>query len=64
MNEKEQTLEEILADIEHIIGQLQQKEVSLEDSFALYQQGIGKLKSCNEKIDAVEKQLLVLDEED
>lgn len=63
MNEKEQTLEELLSDVENMIGQLQQKDISLEDSFAIYQQGIEKLKLCNQKIDAVEKKLLVLDEE-
>ena len=63
MNEKEQTLEELLSDVENMIGQLQQKDISLEDSFAIYQQGIEKLKLCNQKIDAVEKKLMVLDEE-
>lgn len=58
-----QSLEELLNDVENIISKLQQKDISLEDSFALYQQGIGKLKLCNEKIDAVEKKLLILDEE-
>ncbi len=63
MTDQNQSLEELLADIENIINNLQQKDISLEDSFALYQQGIGKLKLCNEKIDAVEKKLLILDEE-
>ena len=59
----EQTLEETLLEIEGIIQQLQQREVSLEDSFLLYQKGIEKLKICNEKIDMVEKQLLLLNED-
>lgn len=63
MTDQNQSLEELLADIENIINNLQQKDISLENSFALYQQGIGKLKLCNEKIDAVEKKLLILDEE-
>lgn len=63
MTDQNQSLEELLTDIENIINSLQQKDISLEDSFALYQQGIGKLKLCNEKIDAVEKKLLILDEE-
>lgn len=61
--EKEVTLEGTLSEIEEIIGQLQQRDISLEDSFSLYQKGIEKLKVCNEKIDAVEKKLLVLNKE-
>lgn len=63
MPEQNPSLEELLTDVENIISRLQQKDISLEDSFALYQQGIGKLRLCNEKIDAVEKKLLILDEE-
>ncbi len=60
MEEKEKSLEEVLTEVEGIIDQLQQRDVSLEDSFSLYQQGIGKLKECNEKIDTVEKKLQIL----
>jgi exodeoxyribonuclease VII small subunit len=60
--EEQQTLEAVLNEIEGIIEQMQEKEVSLEDSFSLYEQGVGKLKLCNEKIDAVEKKMLVLGE--
>lgn len=63
MEEQEKTLENVLTEIEEIIEQLQQRDISLEDSFLLYQKGIGKLKLCNEKIDTVEKKLLTLNEE-
>ena len=63
MAEQEKSLEEILGEIEGIIDKIQQKDISLEDSFTLYQQGIEKLKICNSKIDAVEKKLLILNEE-
>ena len=63
MAEQEKTLEIILSEVEEIIGRLQQRDISLEESFLLYQQGIQKLKNCNEKIDAVEKKLLLLNEE-
>jgi len=49
MGEQEQTLEEIFLELESIIEKMQQREVSLEDSFQLYEQGIQKLKQCNEK---------------
>lgn len=60
---QDKSLEEVLAEVEDIIGKLQQREISLEDSFLLYQQGVEKLKCCNEKIDTVEKKLLILNEE-
>ncbi len=60
MGEQEQTLEEIFKELDEIIEKMQQREVSLEDSFRLYEQGIQKLKQCNSKIDYVEKQMLLL----
>ena len=39
------------------------KDVSLDDSFALYTEGTKLLKFCNEQLDTVEKKMLVLSEE-
>ena len=59
--EKEQpSLEETFQELDHIIQKMQDREVTLEDSFVLYEQGIQKLKLCNQKIDAVEKKMLIL----
>lgn len=58
--EQEQSLEQIFQELEGIIGSMQQRDVSLEDSFRLYEQGVKKLKQCNDKIDYVEKQMLLL----
>ena len=35
---------------------------SLEESFQKYQEGMGLVKKCSEKIDAVEKKVLILNE--
>ena len=64
MEGQEATLEEILLEIEAIIAKMQQREVSLEDSFAMYEQGIRKLKQCNEKLAGVEKKMMVLNEQE
>ncbi|MCI8281659.1 MAG: exodeoxyribonuclease VII small subunit [Lachnospiraceae bacterium] len=61
---QEKTLEELLGEIEDIVGQIQQNDISLEASFTLYQQGVEKLKQCNEKIDAVEKKLLLMNQKE
>ncbi len=46
---KEQTLE-------------QQEDISLEESFKLYKEGMKLVKSCNDRIDKVEKEVLKLNE--
>lgn len=55
------TIEEGFEKLEEIINQMEQDEVSLESSFALYQQGIALVKVCNEKIDLVEKQIKLVE---
>ncbi len=57
---KEPGLEELFLEIEDIITQMEDREVSLEQSFLLYEAGMKKLKQCNDKIDMVEKKMLVL----
>ena len=56
-------LEEAFHRIEALLEKLQDKDVTLEESFGLYQEGMGLLKLCNENIDHVEKQMLQIDEE-
>ena len=56
-------LEEAFDRIEALLEKLQDKDVTLEESFGLYQEGMGLLKLCNENINHVEKQMLQIDEE-
>ena len=58
--EKEPTLEACMQELDAILKTLDGEEISLEDSFALYQKGMTLLKSCNEKIDTVEKKILIM----
>ena len=62
MAEENKSLEAMFASLEEVIQKLEQDEVSLEESFTLYQNGMELLKKCNEKIDAVEKKVKILDE--
>ena len=57
---QEESLEENFAQIEEMLTKLEAPDISLEDAFFLYEQGMKKLKECNDKIDTVEKKLLVL----
>lgn len=56
-------LEELFSRLEEVVKSLENPESSLEESFQYYNEGMQLLKKCNETIDAVEKKVLVLDEE-
>ncbi len=60
---EDKTLEEVFEALEDVTAQLEKEQVSLEESFALYHKGMDLLKICNEKIDKVEKKMLILDED-
>ena len=62
MSSQDGTLEETLGQVEEIIRQMEESEVSLETSFQLYQQGVEKLKTCNMMLDEVGKKMLVLNQ--
>lgn len=58
----EQTLEQVFEQLDKVVEKLETETVSLEESFQLYHQGMDLLKICNDKIDTVEKKMMVLDE--
>lgn len=58
----QESLENLFAGLDDVVEKLEQGDTSLEESFRLYQAGMEMLKKCSEKIDAVEKQVLILEE--
>jgi exodeoxyribonuclease VII small subunit len=62
VSEEKITLEERFSNIENILNQMEAGTVSLDKSFELYKQGLGEIKAANELLDAVEKEMLVLNE--
>lgn len=60
--EKKESLEEMFARLEGVIAELEKDDVSLEQSFELYNKGMNLLKKCGVSIDEIEKKVLVLDE--
>lgn len=60
---KQANLEESFEKLDEIIEKLEQSEVSLEDSFKLYNEGIKLIKNCNSQLDKVEKQMIILNED-
>ncbi len=65
MEEKKEKfqLEAAFDRVEEVLEKLGDQDVSLEESFTLYREGMQLLKQCNEQIDRVEKQMLEIDEE-
>ena len=59
---KDKSLEEVFEELDEVVGQLEESTISLEASFSLYHKGMELLKVCNDKIDKVEKKMLILDE--
>ena len=57
---KKENLEEMFKDLEELIGKMENEEITLEQTFDLYNNGIELLKKCNLSIDEVEKKFLVL----
>ncbi len=57
------TLEDNFLKIEEVIEKLEAEDISLEDAFAAYSEGMKLLKDCNEQIDRVEKKVLKLTED-
>ena len=59
---QELSLEASLEQLEQVMEELSSPELSLEESFAKYKQGMDLLLKCNQAIDKVEKELVILEE--
>lgn len=60
---KQFSLEENFIRLEETIELLERDDISLEEAFRAYSEGMAVLKQCNDQIDKVEKQVLKLTEE-
>ena len=57
MAAKKLTLEESFDQLDALIEQMQQGNLSLEESFQKYEEGMKLVKNCTQAIDKVEKKL-------
>lgn len=62
VQEKEPGLEERFAVIENILDQMEDPDVTLDQSFELYKQGIEQIRFASQSLDAIEKAMLVINE--
>lgn len=56
-------LEELFALAEQTVSSMEDPELPLEDAFAAYEQGMRLVRACNDRIDRVEKQMLMVNSE-
>jgi len=60
-NEKKFSIEEALASLEKINEQLAGKDITLDESIRLYQEGTKIAAKCREELKGVEQQLEILE---
>lgn len=56
-------LESSFKRLDEIIEKMEQGELSLEESFKLYKEGVELVGACNESIEKVEKEIKVIEDE-
>lgn len=56
-------LEDLFAQAEELIAQLENPQLPLEEAFAAYEQGMKVIARCNDRIDGVEKKMLMMNEQ-
>lgn len=59
---KAKTLEENFVQLEDIIKQLENNELSLDEAFKAYEAGVKLTAECSKQLDKVEKQIIILKE--
>lgn len=59
---KEFNLENAFEELDNKVKELESPDISLENSFKLYKEGMELLKKCSESIDDVEKKVMVLEQ--
>ncbi len=56
-------LEQNFKRLDEIIEKMEQGDLSLEESFKLYKEGVGIVSACNESIEKVEKEIKIIEDD-
>jgi exodeoxyribonuclease VII small subunit len=59
-DQSDKRFESALEELESVVEQLESGDLSLEDSLAAFEKGVGLVKYCNEKLCEVEKKIEIL----
>ena len=57
------TIEKTMEALDQIAKRLESNEITLEESFQIYKEGMELLQYCSSKIDTVEKKMLQMNED-
>ena len=57
---EELKIEEAFAKLEELLAKMESPEITLEESFACYEEGMKLVKHCSDTIDRVENQVQVI----
>ena len=60
VNSKELKFEEALDRLENIISTLQNDDLPLEESLEVFKEGVGLVKTCQERLDNTEAKITIL----
>ncbi len=60
---KTPSLEDTFAKLEDIINQMESGELTMNESFKKYKEGMELVKKCNSMIDKVEKEMVIINED-
>lgn len=60
MDKSEKSIEQTFEELDRIMEKLEAPDTTLEESFACYEAGMKLVKACGDKIDKVEKQMVIL----
>ena len=61
-DKKEMTIEESFARLDGMVKALDSDDITLEDSFKIYEEGMKLIKDVSSRIDLVEKKVMMLNE--
>ena len=62
MARKKFTVEQAFEELDAIVEELEKEETSINDALKLYTKGVKLVKRCQDSLDAIEKELIILEE--
>lgn len=62
-DQEKRNVEDIFRELEDILSGMQDPEVSLEESFRLYEKGMKDIHSCSTMLDQIEKKMQIIAED-
>ena len=62
--ENKNSIEDNFKQLEEILSNLHKEDVTLDNAFELYKEGLELVKDCNEQIETIEKKIKIIGEDD